>query len=102
MSINFYESSVNAARQSIGASFTLDGVGGVVVEIESWIDRLLSARKLCLVRDDKLQRRNLRKEFITTHEVQEKLREAGLERLDQVKLMYMESDGESSVIKRES
>lgn len=67
-----------------------------------WIDRLLSARKLCLVRDGKLQRRNLRKEFITTHEVQEKLREAGLERLDQVKLMYMESDGEISVIKRES
>lgn len=67
-----------------------------------WIDRLLSARKLCLVRDGKLQRRNLRKEFITTDEVHEKIREAGLERLDQVKFMYMESDGEISVIKRES
>lgn len=67
-----------------------------------WVDRLLSARKLCLVRDGKLQRRNLRKEFITTDEVYEKIREAGLERLDQVKFMYMESDGEISVIKRES
>lgn len=67
-----------------------------------WIDRLLSARKLCLVREGKLQRRNLRKEFITTDEVYEKIREAGLERLDQVKLMYMESDGEISVIKREN
>lgn len=67
-----------------------------------WVDRLLSARKLCLVRDGKLQRRNLRKEFITTDEVHEKIREAGLERLDQVKFMYMESDGEISVIKRES
>lgn len=65
------------------------------------IDRLISARKLCLVRDGKLQRRNLRKEFITADEISEKLREAGLERLDQVKLMYMESDGEISVIKRE-
>lgn len=66
-----------------------------------WVNRLLSARKICLVRDGKLQRRNLRKEFITTEELNEKLREAGLERLDQVKLMYMESDGEISVIKRE-
>ena len=66
------------------------------------IDRLVSARKLCLVRDGKLQRRNLRKEFITADEISEKLREAGLERLDQVKLMYMESDGEISVIKREN
>ena len=66
-----------------------------------WINRLLSARKICLVRDGKLQRRNLRKEFITSEELHEKIREAGLERLDQVKLMYMESDGEISVIKRE-
>lgn len=66
------------------------------------IDRLLSARKLCLVRDGKLQRRNMRKEFITSDEIFEKIREAGLERLEQVKLMYMESDGEISVIKREN
>jgi uncharacterized membrane protein YcaP (DUF421 family) len=66
------------------------------------IDRLVSARKLCLVRDGKLQRRNLRKEFITSDEIHEKLREAGLERLDQVRLMYMESDGEISVIKCEN
>ena len=66
-----------------------------------YIDRLVSARKLCLVRDGKLQRRNLRREFITVDEVHEKIREAGLERLDQVRLMYMESDGEISIIKRE-
>jgi uncharacterized membrane protein YcaP (DUF421 family) len=66
-----------------------------------WINRILSARKLCLVRDGKLLRRNLRREFITVEELHEKLREAGFERLDQVRLMYMESDGEISVIKRE-
>lgn len=65
------------------------------------IARLVSARKLCLVRDGKMQRRNLRKEFITADELHEKIREAGLEHLDQVKMMYMESDGEISVIKRE-
>jgi len=65
------------------------------------IDRLVSARKLCLVRDGKLQRRNLRKEFITVDELHEKIREEGLEHLNQVKMMYMESDGEISIIKRE-
>ncbi len=65
------------------------------------IDRLVSARKLCLVREGKLQRRNMRKEFITLDELNEKIREAGIERLDQVKMMYMESDGEISIIKRE-
>lgn len=66
------------------------------------VARLLSAQKLCLVRDGKLQRRNMRKEFITADEVYEKIREAGLEHLNQVKLMYMESDGEISVIKRDN
>jgi len=66
------------------------------------IDRLLAARKLCLVRDGKLLRRNMRKEYITADEISAKIREAGLEHLDQVKLMYMESDGEISVIKREN
>jgi len=65
------------------------------------IDRLVSASKLCLVRDGKLQRRNLRKEFITVDELHEKIREEGLEHLNQVKMMYMESDGEISIIKRE-
>ena len=66
------------------------------------IDRLLAARKLCLVRDGKLQRRNLRKEYITVDEIFEKIREAGLERLDQVKLMHMESDGEISIIEKKN
>ena len=66
------------------------------------IDRLLAARKLCLIRDGKLQRRNLRKEFITVDEVFEKIREAGLERLDQVKMMHMEADGEISVIEQKN
>ena len=66
------------------------------------IDRLLAARKLSLIRDGKLQRRNLRKEFITVDEVFEKIREAGLERLDQVKMMHMEADGEISVIEQKN
>lgn len=67
-----------------------------------FLDRLISARKLCLVRDGKLQRRNMRKEYITVEEIYEKIRETGLEHLNQVKHIYMESDGEISVIKREN
>ena len=67
-----------------------------------FFDRLLSAKKLCLVNHGKLQRRNMRKEFITVDEINEKLRGAGLEHLHQVKFMYMESDGEISIIKQEN
>ena len=65
------------------------------------IDKLVTAQKLCLVRDGKLQRRSMRKEFITQEEIAEKIRAAGLENIKDVKRMYMEPDGEISVIKRE-
>lgn len=65
------------------------------------IERLVSAKKLCLVRDGKLMQRNLRREFITRNELDEKLREAGVEDVSQVKRMFMESDGEISIVKYE-
>ncbi|CAN5672656.1 DUF421 domain-containing protein [soil metagenome] len=64
------------------------------------IERLAAPPKLCLVRDGKLLRRNMRREFITTEELFAKLREQGVEALADVKLMYLESDGEMSLIKR--
>lgn len=64
-------------------------------------ERMISAKRLCLVMKGKMLRRNMRKEFITTEELNEKLREAGLEDISQVKFMYMESDGEISIIKYE-
>lgn len=64
-----------------------------------FIEKLVSAKKLCLVRYGKILRRNMRREFITINELNEKLREAGLENLEQVKFIYMESDGEMSIIK---
>jgi uncharacterized membrane protein YcaP (DUF421 family) len=63
--------------------------------------RLLEAQPLPLVRGGKLMRRNLRKEYITPGELMAKLREHGIDKLEDVKAATMESDGEISVIKRE-
>jgi uncharacterized membrane protein YcaP (DUF421 family) len=66
------------------------------------IRRVLQPRPLALVRDGRLMRRNLRHEMITIGELMAKLREHGIERLEDVKTANMESDGEISVIRREA
>ncbi len=66
------------------------------------VQRLTSAPRLCLVRDGKLQRRNMRKEFITDEELNAKIRHEGIEDLAMIKRMYLEADGEMSVIRLES
>jgi uncharacterized membrane protein YcaP (DUF421 family) len=61
--------------------------------------KVLEAKPLPLVRHGKLMRRNLRKELITHDELMAKLREYGIEKLEEVKVATMESDGEISVLK---
>jgi uncharacterized membrane protein YcaP (DUF421 family) len=63
--------------------------------------RVLEAKPMPLVKDGKMNHRHLRREMITRDELMAKLREHGLERLEQVKLATLESDGEISIIKRE-
>ena len=65
----------------------------------AWISRLLHASPLLLVVDGRLQRRNLRAEFISQDELNEQLRKQGIERLEQVKRCYLEPDGGLSVIR---
>jgi uncharacterized membrane protein YcaP (DUF421 family) len=62
--------------------------------------RVLEATPVPLVREGKLMRRNLRHEMISAEELMAKLREQGIEHLDDVKAATMESDGEISVIKQ--
>ena len=64
------------------------------------VERLFAAQRLCLVRDGRPQRRNMRREFISMAELMSKVREEGLEDLRGVKLMYLESDGEISLIRQ--
>jgi uncharacterized membrane protein YcaP (DUF421 family) len=65
------------------------------------IQRFTSAPRLCLVRDGKLQRRNMRREFITDEELNAKIRHEGVDDLATVKRMYLEADGEMSLIRQD-
>lgn len=58
-----------------------------------------SPGRLTLIRQGVPQRRNMRREYITMDELQEKLREQGIEKLAEVKVAYLEGDGQISVIR---
>jgi len=64
------------------------------------VERVLAPPRLCLVRDGRLDRRNMRRQFISLDELMSKVRQEGLEDLGHVKRMYLESDGEISLIRR--
>lgn len=76
-------------------NFFLDWLGYRVPAVE----RFVSGRKICLVRHGRLQRRAMRREFITDEDILAKIREQGLERPEQVRRMFLEADGQISVIK---
>lgn len=56
---------------------------------------------ILLVRDGRVQHRNLRREYMTLDDLMSQMRDHGVERLEQVKRAYLESDGEVSVIRRD-
>lgn len=67
----------------------------------SVIARFMEPPSLPLVRNGRMIRRNMRAQFITENELRTKLREKGVESLASVKAMFLEPDGEVSVIKRD-
>ncbi|HEX8099419.1 MAG TPA: YetF domain-containing protein [Actinomycetota bacterium] len=60
--------------------------------------RLIRPRKLQLIEDGRLIRRNMRKELITEEELRGTLRLQGMEDFGDVKAAFMESDGRISII----
>jgi uncharacterized membrane protein YcaP (DUF421 family) len=66
------------------------------------VRRLLRPSPLLLIKDGRIQRRNLRREMITEEELIEQLREQGVETVGEVKKSYIEGDGHISVIKKAS
>ena len=65
------------------------------------IRRILEPSPLLLIRDGKLQRRNMRQEYISREELQSYLREHGIEDPREVRRAYMEPDGQLSILKYE-
>ena len=66
------------------------------------MSRLLDAPPEVLVRHGRLNRRAMRRELITEDDLLGKLREQGVERLDEVRVARLESDGNLSVFKRDA
>jgi uncharacterized membrane protein YcaP (DUF421 family) len=64
------------------------------------LERFIFSQKLLLVRDGRMNRRHMRREFISTEELYSKVREEGIESLEEVHLMYLEPDGQISLIRR--
>jgi uncharacterized membrane protein YcaP (DUF421 family) len=64
------------------------------------LERLLQPRPLLLVRNGKILWRNLRTEFVSEQELLSKLRERGVVDPSEVRMAYLETDGELSVIRR--
>jgi uncharacterized membrane protein YcaP (DUF421 family) len=63
-----------------------------------WLERWTTPPPLPLVKDGKVLRRNMRKEFITMDELMAKLREDGIDDIARVKSALLEGDGNISVI----
>lgn len=76
-------------------SLAVDWLAYHVPVLEPW----LKPPPLQLVRDGQKLARNMRRELITDNELMSQLREQGIESLDEVKDVFMESDGKFSVVR---
>lgn len=65
------------------------------------VERLVSAPPLQIVRDGKLLRRNMRREFLTEDELMDHLRRQGIDDLQDVKTAFVEGEGNITVIDHE-
>jgi len=63
------------------------------------VRRFSTPPRLTIIRHGRPQLRNMRREYITMTELEEKLREQGIEAMSAVKVAYVEGDGQISVIK---
>lgn len=66
-----------------------------------WIERLVSAPPVQVVRDGRLLRRNMRREYLTEEELMTHLRQEGIDDLAEVKTACVEGEGHFTVIRRE-
>jgi uncharacterized membrane protein YcaP (DUF421 family) len=65
------------------------------------IRRWVQPPPLVLIKNGKLQRKNMRQELITHEEIKSRLREQGIQDLNEVKIAFLEEDGEISVLRHD-
>jgi uncharacterized membrane protein YcaP (DUF421 family) len=65
------------------------------------VARLLEPPPLPLIRNGKLQRRNMRQELLTEEEVLSHLRQQGVDDIHEVRLAYIEPDGAFSILRHD-
>lgn len=65
-----------------------------------FIEKLISGAPVQIVRDGRLMRRNMRREFLTEEELMAQLRRQGMEKIEEVKAAYIEGEGQLTVIPR--
>lgn len=65
-----------------------------------FIQKLVSASALPIIKDGKLLRRNMRRELLSEDELMDCLRKEGIDDPKKVKAAFVEGDGEITVIKR--
>ena len=66
------------------------------------LHRLVRPAPLLLIKNGRVQRRNLRQEMITEEELMAELRQQGVDKVEEVDKSYLEGDGHISVIKKDS
>lgn len=66
-----------------------------------FLENMISAPHLQIVKDGIMLRRNMRREFITEEELMENLRKEGIDNLADVQCAFVEGDGKISVIRKE-
>jgi uncharacterized membrane protein YcaP (DUF421 family) len=64
------------------------------------MSKILRPPAMLLIKDGRIQKRNLRQEMISEEELLGELREQGVDEVKDVKESYMESDGHISVVKK--
>ncbi len=65
-----------------------------------FFERLISGSPVQVVRDGRLLRRNMRREYLTEDELMAQLRRQGIEKVEDVKVAYIEGEGQLTVIPR--
>src|SRR5688572_23430588 len=105
----------DAAQNAMSGGYSTFAEGAILVlTVVAWnwlldvlsyrfrvVRRFATPSRVTLIKAGTLQRRNLRREFITLEELHEKLREQGIEKVSEVKAAYLEGDGQISVIRDE-